>query len=412
MSKQIKIGMFGFGCVGQGLYNVLQQSRGIKAEIARIAVKDRSKQRSLPAELFTYEASDILNDASIDVVVELIDDAEAAYGIVTKALRSGKHVVTANKKMLANHLEELVALQQETGASLLYEASVCGGIPIIRTLEEYYDNELLHSVSGIFNGSSNYILTRLEQDGLSYEAALSLAQQKGFAESDPTLDVGGYDACNKLCILAAHAYGVYIDPKDVFCYGIDKLSAEDLAYARQLGTQVKLVATIQKLSDDRFTLLVMPQFIADTDKLNGVNDEYNAVRVEAAFSDVQYFIGKGAGGHPTGSAVLSDLSALTYQYKYSYKKAEQPNRPVYETDIELNVYLRYVQQVDIEGLSFGCGAVFTQGEGSNYVSASISLKNLIALKSELLKRNISIIRTNHQTTNSSYTRVASELVGA
>ncbi len=412
MSKQIRIGMFGFGCVGQGLYNVLQQSRGIRADIVRIAVKDRTKARSLPAEVFTYEASDILNDPTIDVIVELIDDAEAAYTIVTAALRQGKDVVTANKKMLAEHLQELVALQQQTGASLLYEASACGGIPIIRTLEEYYDNELLHSVSGIFNGSSNYILTRLEQDGLSYAAALKLAQDKGFAESDPTLDVGGYDACNKLCILAAHAYGVYVNPKDVFCYGIDKLSAADLAYAREMNAQVKLVASVQKLSEDSFTLLVMPQFVTAADKLYGVNDEYNAVRVEAAFSDVQYFIGKGAGGHPTGSAVLSDLSALTYQYRYAYKKAEQPNRPIYDTDTLINVYLRYTQKADIEGVDLGEGAVFTEEGPNNFVSTTISLKNLIALKSLLLQRNISIIRTNHQTTTSSYRRVASELVGA
>ena len=161
MTTEIKIGLFGFGCVGQGLYDVLTESSGFKAEIVKIGVKDRAKKRKLPASIFTFDKEEILGNAEINLVVELIDDAEEAYNIVKSALISGKNVVTANKKMLANNLEELVALQKKHNVSLLYEASSCGSIPIIRNLEEYYDNEQLNSVSGIFNGTSNYILSKI-----------------------------------------------------------------------------------------------------------------------------------------------------------------------------------------------------------------------------------------------------------
>ena len=215
MNKQHKIGLFGFGCVGQGLYDILEKT-DFKAEIVKICVKNKDKERSLPAHFFTYNSASILEDESISLVVELIDNADEAYEIVTTALKRGKNVVTANKKMVAEHLEELIQLQEEHGVSLLYEGAVCGCIPIIRTLEEYYDNELVFSVSGIFNGSSNYILTKVIQENLSYDVALKQAQELGFAESDPILDVGGFDPLYKLCIVALHAYGVIANPEEVF----------------------------------------------------------------------------------------------------------------------------------------------------------------------------------------------------
>ncbi|MBD0258231.1 MAG: homoserine dehydrogenase, partial [Cytophagales bacterium] len=172
----LKIGLFGFGCVGQGLYDILHHNEGFRAEVVKICVKDPHKARPLPADYFTFAPDEILENPEINLVVELINDADEAYRIVTTALRRGKTVVTANKKMLAEHLEELVDLQQAYGVPLLYEASVCGSIPIIRNLEEYYDNELLHSVSGIINGSSNYILSKVFNEGQPYAAALRKAQ--------------------------------------------------------------------------------------------------------------------------------------------------------------------------------------------------------------------------------------------
>src|SRR6187455_910603 len=189
--KHLKLGLFGFGCVGQGLYHVLEETPGIKAEIKRICVKHRGKARPLSEDLFTFEANDILNDPDIDVVVELIDDADAAFLIVKSALENGKAVVTANKKMLAEHLEEIYRLQQQYDRAVLYEGSVCGSIPILRNLEEYYDNDLLTGIEGIFNGSTNYILSKVFDERSSYAEALKKAQELGFAESDPSLDVKG-----------------------------------------------------------------------------------------------------------------------------------------------------------------------------------------------------------------------------
>jgi homoserine dehydrogenase len=176
---------------------------------------------------------EILNNPEINVVVELIDDADEAYHIVKYALQQGKHVVTANKKMLANHLYELTELQQKHNVSLLYEASACGSIPIIRTLEEYYDNELLYSVSGIFNGTSNFILTKTIFENLSYADALKKAQDLGFAESDPTNDVEGYDAKFKAVVLAAHAFGLFAKQEEVFNIGINTIAVDDIRYAKR-----------------------------------------------------------------------------------------------------------------------------------------------------------------------------------
>src|SRR5690242_9394031 len=181
--KHLKLGLFGFGCVGQGLYHVLEETPGIKAEIKRICVKHRGKARPLAEDLFTFEANDILLDPDIDVVVELIDDADAAFHIVKTALENGKAVVTANKKMLAEHLEEIYDLQKKHNQPVLYEGAVCGSIPIIRNLEEYYDNDLIKSIEGIFNGSTNFILTKVFEEKKSYIDALKTAQELGFAES-------------------------------------------------------------------------------------------------------------------------------------------------------------------------------------------------------------------------------------
>lgn len=232
MSKKLTIGLFGFGVVGQGLQDIIS-TKDLNLEIKKIAIKHPEKQRTLPARLFITNAAEILDDPEINTVVELINDADAAFKIVTAALKSGKNVVSANKKMIAEHLKELVDLQVEYGTSLLYEGAVCGSIPIIRNLEEYYDNELLHSVSGIFNGSSNYILSKVFSENLHYNDALKQAQDLGFAETDPTLDVGGYDAKYKLVIATAHAYGVFVNPEDVLNIGIHNLSDDDKQYARE-----------------------------------------------------------------------------------------------------------------------------------------------------------------------------------
>ena len=178
--KQLTIGLFGFGVVGEGLYKVLQQTPSLNATIKKVCIKNYGKKRNAPASLFTTDKDELLNDRDINVIVEVIDDADAAFEIVTTALKNGKDVVSASKKMIAEHLPELLELQQETGKSFLYESAACASIPVIRNLEEYYDNDLLHSIRAIVNGSTNFILTKIFEEGLDFKQALLLAQQAGF----------------------------------------------------------------------------------------------------------------------------------------------------------------------------------------------------------------------------------------
>ncbi|GEO03794.1 hypothetical protein AAE02nite_14580 [Adhaeribacter aerolatus] len=377
MHKDLNIGLFGFGVVGQGLYDVLLNSRGIKASIARICVKDRTKKRKLPAEAFTFDKYDLLNNPDIDIIVELIDDAEEAFKIVSEAMKKGKSVVTANKKMVAQHLAELVQLQEENHVSLLYEASCCGSIPIIRNLEEYYDNELLYSVSGIFNGSSNYILSKVFNEGLAYEVALKQAQDLGFAETDPTLDVGGFDPKYKVTIIAAHAYGLFLNPDDIFNIGIQNLSQHDIQYAKEKGYKIKLVPHVTKIDAATISLLVMPQFVDRHHPLYNVENENNGVIVEAAFSEKQFFSGKGAGGYPTGSAVLSDISALTYGYKYEYKKHLQHIEVSSSNNIEVKVYLRYSDKKLLQQVPFVSISEKFSGKDFRYLIGYVNLETLL-----------------------------------
>ncbi|NVK86446.1 MAG: homoserine dehydrogenase, partial [Cytophagia bacterium] len=225
--KNINIGLFGFGCVGQGLYETLNNSKNFAGQITKICIKNPEKKRKLASDLFTTSRDEVINNPSIDIVVELIDDAEAALAIVVDSLKAGKSVVTANKKMVAENLEYLVELQQQTGKAVLYEGAVCGSIPIIRTLEEYFGHEPLNEIKGIFNGSTNYILTKIFEDRQDYPKVLKEAQELGFAESDPTLDVQGYDPKFKLSILLTHAFGIHVPPAEITNLGIDRLKKSD-----------------------------------------------------------------------------------------------------------------------------------------------------------------------------------------
>ncbi|WP_035726554.1 homoserine dehydrogenase [Eisenibacter elegans] len=395
MNRPLKLGFFGFGCVGQGLYDILQKI-DFQVSIERICVKDPQKPRSLPQKFFTFNYDDILEDPTINVVVEMISDADEAYEIVKKALEQGKDVVTANKKMVAEHLPELLAIQEATGTSLLYEAAVCGSIPIIRTLAEYYDNELLYSVGGIFNGSSNYILTKVLQENLDYADALKQAQDLGFAEADPTLDVGGFDAKYKLCIVAAQAYGLLVRPEAVFNYGIDTLSSYDARFAQEKGFKIKLVAEVIKLDEHQVSLAVLPRFVNADHYLYHVENEYNAVIVAAAFSQKQVLVGKGAGGHPTGSAVLSDISALRYGYKYEYKKSKRNRALQLSQALHKEVYIRYHEEQDLALFDFAEISVRYSEAGFKYVIGVVSLQNLVDVREELLARRIFIADTGRE----------------
>ena len=336
---KLTIGLFGFGVVGKGLYDVLHSTPTLQASIKRICIKDPHKKRSIAAGNFTTDASVLLDDDNINVIVELIDDADAAYHIVKAALQNGKAVVSANKKMIAEHFKELLELQQQHKTAFLYEAACCASMPIVRNLEEYYDNDLLKSIRGIINGSTNFILTKILEEQLGFKEALSLAQQLGFAESNPKLDIGGFDAANKLSILLAHSFGIIARPTEFIFNGIENISLPDAVVAGEKKYSVKLVANAKKLNNGKLAAFVLPQFVTPKDDLYHVENEFNALTTESTFADKHFFKGKGAGAFPTASAVLSDISALRYNYKYEYKKIYHRTDTRLSNDFYLRVFI-------------------------------------------------------------------------
>jgi homoserine dehydrogenase len=383
-ARHLRIGLFGFGCVGQGLHGVLNRSAGLQVQVQQVVVKHRDKPRNAPAELFDYAPEAILANPAVDTVVELIDHAEEAWQIVQAALQAGKAAVTANKKMLAEHLREVVQLQEQTGSTLLYEASCAGSIPIIRNLEEYYDNDLIDLLQGILNGTCNYILSRMYDEGAEFGDVLADAQRLGFAESDPTLDVDGFDAKYKLVILTLHAFGVFLRPEQVLNVGIRGATAHDFQFAREKGFRLQLVATSQKVGDTGLATYVLPHLVPASNLLYNVSREYNGVIVRTAFAEQQFFQGKGAGGFPTASAVLADLSALTHHYRYEYKKVYQGTRLQPTHQVELPVYVRHTPDSpllarlnlrDIQARHVSGGYAYTIG--------TVTLADLLPLQDEL-----------------------------
>lgn len=391
MNQKINIGLFGYGVVGESLHHVLQHSKTVDAEISKICVKQRNKQRNLPENQFTFNKEDIINDSDINLVVELIDDAEEAYDIVKNCLLKNKSVVSGNKKMLAHHLEELIEIQEQTKTSLLYDASACGSIPVIRNIEEYYDNDLLKSVTGILNGSSNYILSKIFNEGIDYNTALKQAQELGFAESNPSLDVDGFDSLYKLIIITTHALGTYVKPDDVLNYGISNIQSGDIQFAREKGFKIKLVAQVIKLDKESFTMFVIPRLVRPDKYIYNVEDEYNGVVIQGEFYDKQFMFGKGAGGFPTGSAVLSDITARSHNYKYEYKKQKYFKKLTYSTSHEIDIYLRYKNIVDFSLFDFEKIFEKYSGPEHNYVVGKIKLSNLLKLKSVLPKLDIFLV---------------------
>ena len=321
-------------------------------------------------------------------MVEVIDDAAASYDIVRRALLKGIPVVSGNKTMLARHLPELIAIQKENGVALLYDASSCGSIPVIRNLEEYYDNDLLLEVKGILNGSSNYILSRVFDHGADYADALRQAQELGFAESDPSFDIEGYDSLFKLVIITVHALGAYVAPERIFTYGISTIHDSDIRYAREKGVKIKLVAQVVKVSDECFTMFVMPEFVTPDKYIYSVDDEYNGVVIRGECYDRQFMFGKGAGSLPTASSILSDIMARLHDYRYEYKKMNFLQKPDYTTEITLRIYARYSETDVPHILRFD--RIYEQyySDDSNYVIADVSLSELLAKRDRLRSEDV------------------------
>lgn len=388
-NKQINIGLFGFGTVGKGLYDVLKKIQPENVSIVKVCVRNVAKHSAEAPELeFTSNADDIFTDSCINFIVELIDDAEAAYGIVKRALQAKIPVVSGNKKMLARHIQEMIQLQRDNDTALLYDASACGSIPVIRNLEEYYDNDLLISVKGILNGSSNFILSKIFNEGMNYAEALKLAQDLGFAESDPTLDIGGWDSLFKLIIITIHAFGVYVEPEQIFTFGIGNMNEHDILFAHEKRRRVKLVGWAEKVDEDKLVLSVMPHLLSKQKYIYSVEDEFNGVVIKGLFYYKQFMFGQGAGGFPTGSAVLSDITAQLYDYRYQYKKLQSPHQLHFTNDYKVRIYYRYDSPATLNLLEFSTIHESYYSDTYKYVVGDIELSQLQAQAQSLRESNV------------------------
>lgn len=375
MAQPLRIGLLGLGTVGTEVFRLLQDTQtlasaaGVPITITGIAVAHAGKTRAVqvPAALLSTDAAGVVESGDTDIIVELIGGTEPARSLVLRALALGKAVVTANKQLLARHGPELLAAARRTGAELRFEGSVGAGIPIVKPIAESLAAARIHSITGILNGTTNYILTRMARDGWSFDDALVAARRQGLTEADPTDDVDGHDAAAKLAILASVAFDSPITDADVFREGIRRITPRDLAYARELGFTVKLLA-IGREQDGTIEARVHPALIPLDHPLALVADEFNAVEVEADGLGPVVFSGRGAGGAPTAVAVAGDIVDVARRRSAGARAvpAQQPAarkrvRPIEE--VTLPYYLS-LQVTDRPGVFARVAAIFGEEEVS------------------------------------------------
>lgn len=317
-SKKFNVGMLGCGVVGSNVARLLHEDSGDFAArsgatltLAKVAVKNVSvKREHVPSSIITDDALSLVNDPSIDIIIEVMGGIEPARELLLTAIKNGKSVITANKALLGLHGAELFEAADKHGVDLYYEAAVGGAIPILRPLRESIVGDHVHRVMGIVNGTTNYILTKMDEEGSAFADVLKEAQALGFAEADPTADIEGHDAAAKAAILAGLAFHTRVTTKDVSCEGISKISARDVAVAREMDHVIKLLAIAELTSDHQVSVRVHPTLISRQHPLASVRNAFNAVFVEAESAGELMFYGRGAGGAPTASAVLGDLIAI------------------------------------------------------------------------------------------------------
>ena len=341
---QVTLGMIGGGTVGGGVYQALQRNgellavrAGVRVVLRKIAVKafDEPRKVEIPQSLLTVNWREVVEDPAVDIVAELAGGITVAREIVRHALSLGKPVVTANKALLSAHGEELFAVARQSGANLYYEAAVAGGIPIIKSLREGFVGNRILRLYGIVNGTCNYILTRMKNEGADFAAVLADAQRIGYAEAEPSLDIDGHDSLHKIGILASLAHGFWVDPKAIHVEGIRNVSAIDIQFAGKLGYTIKLLGVV-KLMEPRgrgakgaapVLVAVYPALIPDGHVLASVNDAFNAVFVRGDVVGDTLFYGRGAGQDPTASAVLSDLADAALDLKHQTRNRIPPFVP-------------------------------------------------------------------------------------
>jgi homoserine dehydrogenase len=366
----VRIGLLGCGNVGAALVqlverqaDVIEARTGVRLQISRVAVRNISRDREvqLPEGVLTRDAHDVVNDPTVDVIVEVMGGIEPARELIAAAIAHGKPVITANKELLANVGHELWAQSDAAGVDLLFEAAVAGGIPLIRALRESLRGEPVTRVMGIVNGTTNFILTKMTDEGADYSAALSEAQRLGFAERDPTADVEGFDAGAKAAIIASIAFGARVVAGDVYHEGISGVTAADIAIARRLGYVVKLLAIAEKIEEtETIAVRVHPAMVPMNHPLASVRDSYNAVVVEGDAVGQLMFYGRGAGGFPTASAVLGDVidAAVNLQKKTFGSIGSFKRVPVMPIDETSSQYLIGLDVEDKPGVLHAITGVF------------------------------------------------------
>jgi len=353
--NRIRVGLAGLGTVGSGFVKLLHQSRhtirqrtGINIELVRVVELDKRRLKGLPLDQAQWSANldDILKAADVDIVVELIGGTGVSREFILKAMKSRKHVVTANKALLAEHFSEIFSAADRNGVNIGFEASVAGGIPIIKILQESFLTNRIKKIYGILNGTTNYILTKMSLDNMDFASALKEAQKKGFAEADPTLDIDGLDAAHKALILCNLAFQVDVNFKDVMVSGIRNFDVSDIHYARELGYVVKLLAVSRLVKDGQIVTYVEPSLIPFKHLLASVNYEYNAIYIDGEAVGESVFYGKGAGSMPTANSVLSDVIDLARHIVagtkvWHYRNLRKPDSTV-NKNIMNEYYLRFM----------------------------------------------------------------------
>lgn len=317
----INIGLCGFGTVGSGVYKIISENKYLRerASVKKILVHNIDKHKDIKA-LATTNYLDIVNDISIDTVIECIGGTTLAYEIIKTSLENKKNVITANKAVLIDHISELTQLAKDNNVSLYYEASVCGAIPVIDTLEAISLSDQVLEINGIINGSTNFILTKA-QEGAKYSESLKLAKDLGFLESDPTDDLEGYDALRKLVILSSISFHANIDYKNCYLYGISKLSDEIINYAREHDSVIKFIARAKKF-DNKVSLVIEPVLLKKTNTLANVNNELNSISFKLKYAKEITLTGYGAGSLPTASAIVLDLNKVILGKKHYFEFRE------------------------------------------------------------------------------------------
>ena len=374
--KTINIGLFGFGCVGEGFYKIVTSQPDSPFHIRKIVIKDAEKQRNVPGELLTTDANEVFEDPEINLIVELINGNETAFTIVSEALRRKIPVVSANKKMLATHYGALRTLTEQHDTPLLYEGAVCGAIPILKTIDQYFRFDPISQIEGIFNGTTNYILTRQYDENSTFGDTLLDAQKLGYAELDASSDVDAFDPKYKLKLIMAHAFGLDVPVDDILNLGISAIKEQDLAYARNKGLKYRLLARLLR-QGNQVSAFVAPALVSPEETAFNVNYANNYAELKTDHAEQHILIGKGAGSLPTGAAVFADVVQIaTYEKGYQH---QENSHYQFINDAVLEVIVSAKQAQPLNNIHFE--EVFQEyaSTGFYYKTGKILISELLAL---------------------------------